>query len=96
MTQQTAALFAHRTANGSHAQQACSVAGCPMCHPRPQTWQPFATEPFQGTIRTTCLLNIAGCATPFLGECQTVTLTGEAQAANLASLFAAREIGASS
>lgn len=36
MTQQGAALFAHQTANGAHAQQACGVVGCPMCHPQPQ------------------------------------------------------------
>lgn len=44
-----------------------------------QPWQPFPN-----TVEITCGANAAGCAMPFLGECQTVTLTGESQARNFA------------
>ena len=38
-------------------------------------------------LKFTCN-NVAGCAPPFLCECRTVTLTGEAQAANYGDWFA--------
>lgn len=50
-------------------------------------------NPFWQVTEITCGPSVAGCATPFLGECQTVALTAEAQANNW---LTAREIGASS
>lgn len=54
---------------------------------QPQPW------PFPSTLEVTCGPNAAGCAAPYLGECQTVTLTAEAQVNNW---LTAREIGATS